>query len=114
MFQQRKIDDNTLVINPGRVLDNSNAHEMTRLINETQANGFKYIILDMSTLEFLSSAGVGVVLGTVGASRDAGGDIILCSLSDRILHILKILDLCDYLTIKQSEEEAQISCSVEG
>jgi anti-anti-sigma factor len=104
MFQQRKIDDNTLVINPGRVLDNSNAHEMTRLIN----------ILDMSTLEFLSSAGVGVVLGTVGASRDAGGDIILCSLSDRILHILKILDLCDYLTIKQSEEEAQISCSVEG
>jgi anti-sigma B factor antagonist len=114
MVQQRKIDESTIVINPGRALDNSNAHEMTRLINETQADGFKYIILEMSELEFLSSAGVGVILGTVGASREAGGDIILCGLSERILHVLKILDLCDYLTIKQSEKEAQLSCSVEG
>jgi anti-anti-sigma factor len=114
MFQQRKIDEHSIVINPGTKLDNSNAHEMTQAITEAQADGNKHIFLDMSDLEFLSSAGVGVILGTVGVSRDAGGDIILCNPSSRILHILEILDLCDYLTIKQGEEAAQASCSVEG
>jgi anti-anti-sigma factor len=114
MIQQRKIDEHTIVINPGRKLDNSNAHEITEVINKAQADGDKYIILDMSELEFLSSAGVGAILGTVGVTRDMGGDIILCNLSRRILHILEILDLCEYLTIRHSEEEARSYCSVEG
>jgi stage II sporulation protein AA (anti-sigma F factor antagonist) len=114
MIQQRTIDEHTTVINPGRKLDNSNAHEITEVINKAQTDGNRYIILDMSELEFLSSAGVGAILGTVGAARDMGGDIILCGLSQRIRHILEILDLCDYLTIRQSEDEARSYCSVEG
>jgi anti-anti-sigma factor len=114
MVSQRKLDDESVVINPGRFLDNSNSHEMTDAMVAAQANGYKYIILDMTDLEFLSSAGVGSILGSVGRLRERGGDIILCNVSDRVMHILSILDLSEYLTIKQDEQSAKESCIAKG
>jgi len=104
MISEKKLGTETIVLSPGRVLDNTNAHEMTEAICGAQGAGFKNIIIDMKELEFMSSAGVGSMLGTVEVSRDMGGDIVLCGPSEKIVHILEVLDLCDYLTIRSGEE----------
>jgi anti-anti-sigma factor len=114
MITRKNIDEESVVINPGKVMDNSNAHEVTKFITALQAEGCKNIVIDMSDLEFLSSAGVGSILGTVGRAREMGGDIILCNLSKRVLHILDVLDLCDYLTIEETEEAAREVCTTKG
>jgi stage II sporulation protein AA (anti-sigma F factor antagonist) len=108
------LTDEILVINPGRMLDNNNAHVMVETITSAQAKGYKFIIIDMSGLEFLSSAGVGSILGTVETSREMGGDVILCSLSGTILHVLEVLDLADFLTIRATEKEALTLCGIES
>jgi anti-anti-sigma factor len=95
-----------LVLDPGKSLDNTNAHQMVEAIASAQAGGYRHIIVDMTHLEFLSSAGVGAILGTVETSREHGGDIILSGASTNITHVLKVLDLVDYLTIVGSETEA--------
>jgi anti-sigma B factor antagonist len=100
------VNDNVIIIKPVRSLDNNNAHEMVDLITGLQEEGYKTIIIDMSELEFLSSAGVGSILGTIETSREAGGDIIICSVPESIFHILKILDLTDYLTISENQDKA--------
>jgi anti-anti-sigma factor len=107
MISEKTIDKNIIVINPGKVLDNNNAQEMTDTLSTAQNKGYRYIILDMRELEFLSSAGVGSLLGAVGISREGGGDIVLCNAPGKILHILEVLDLHDYFTIKSNEEEAK-------
>ena len=61
----KSINQSTTVINPGRQLDNSNAHEMLEAISAAQSGGYRFIIIDMSSLEFISSAGVGSILGSV-------------------------------------------------
>lgn len=104
MISEKRRGNDTVVLNPGRALDNTNAHEMTESICAAQDEGLKNILIDMSELEFLSSAGVGSILGTVEISRDMGGDVVLCGPSEKIVHILEVLDLCDYLTIKSSDE----------
>ena len=38
--------------------------------------------------------------------RDAGGDIILSNLTQPVQHVLSVLDLADYLTIKKSTQDA--------
>jgi anti-anti-sigma factor len=114
MFSQRNIDKESVLIDVGKLLDNNNAHEMSEAISGAQAAGKKYIILDISDLGFISSAGVGSILGAVGKSREMGGDIILCGVSEKILHILEVLDLCDYLTITSDEHTAVELCGVEG
>ena len=112
--EQKVLNDDTLMLNPGRVLDNNNAHEMVQAINKAQDDGYKYIIVDLAQLEFLSSAGVGSILGTIEASREVGGDIILCNLRPTILHVLEVLDLTDYLTVRNNTEEAVSACGAEA
>ncbi len=72
---------------------------MSSLLSQMLKGGIRYAIIDMKELELLSSAEVRSILGVLGGFRDAGGDIVLCNVSDRILHVLEILDLRDFLTI---------------
>jgi anti-sigma B factor antagonist len=112
MISQKKVDDNCFIIYPDKVLDNSNAHEMSEAITKVQAEGGKYIIVNLSGLEFISSAGVGSILGSVESSRGKGGDIVLCGASDKIRRIFEILDLCDFFTMVEDEEVARALCPV--
>ena len=100
------VNDDVIIVKPMKTLDNNNAHEMVNIITGAQEEGFKIIVLNMKDLEFLSSAGVGSILGTIETSRETGGDIILCNISESINHILQVLDLVDYLTIRENEEQA--------
>jgi len=105
-IEKKKISDDIISLNAGKTLDNNNAHLMVEAISEAQASGFQFIIIDMSNLEFLSSAGVGSILGTVEESRELGGDIILCNVSPTIMQVLDVLDLSDFLTIKADKTSA--------
>ena len=104
---QTILRDDALLIDPGTTLDNDNAHTLVSMITSAHSRGFKFIIIDMEKLEFLSSAGVGSVLGTVELFREQGGDIILCNLSENIQHVLEVLDLQEYLTLCATRQDAE-------
>jgi anti-anti-sigma factor len=114
MIARRQVGESVIVISPEKVLDNNNAHEMREAIVQAQSEGCKYVILNLSKLDFISSAGVGAILGSVETSRGMGGDIILCHASAKIRHIFEILDLCDFLTIVEDEEAALGLCPTGG
>jgi len=103
---QEPVNDMTVVFRPEQLLDNNNAYKMVEMITAAQAYGYRFIIIDMKQLEFISSAGVGSLLGTVGEFRNAGGDIVLCNVSENIMNILNVLDLADYFTIRSDQVEA--------
>jgi len=109
-FDHRVLHDDVLLINPGKTLDNGNAHEMVQALTDAQSNGFRFVIMDLATLEFLSSAGVGSLLGSVDLFREQGGDIILCNVPAAIMHILTVLDLTEFFTVRPNEQEAAIAC----
>lgn len=111
MITRKNIDDSRVVIDPGKVIDNNNAHELVSILFDLQEQGYKNIIINMAHLDFISSAGVGSIIGTMESFREDGGDIILCNLSEKIRHILRILDLEDYLTIVENEDLAVRQCS---
>jgi anti-sigma B factor antagonist len=105
-MEKNRINSETVLINLGTELDNNNAHEMIKILTEVNSEGYKKVILDMTNMEFLSSSGVGAILGMLETFREQNGDIILCNLSDKIYHILTVLDLQDYLTIRESVDTA--------
>ncbi len=103
---RRRISDDTCVIVARSALDNTNAHEMHRAIGDLLSKGFTHIIVDMSQLEFLASAGVGSIIGNVETAREAGGGIVLCNLSAAVRHVLDVLDLSAYLTVTDDVDAA--------
>lgn len=106
MISNKRIDDSAIEVNTGEVLDNSNAHEMADLLAQLQEEGTKHIFVNMAELEFLSSAGVGAILGSVETSREMGGDIILFNLSRNIRNVIEVLDLQDFFTIAVDRQNA--------
>ncbi|PWB68982.1 hypothetical protein C3F09_10785 [candidate division GN15 bacterium] len=109
-FVPTAVSDGTVLIELGRSLDNNNAEDLVRAITGAQAHGSKYIVLDCQRLEFISSAGVGAILGTIDASRDQGGDIVLCQVPETVAQVFRVLDLWDFLTILGARQEALAAC----
>lgn len=105
MITQEIVDETRIVLNPGAALDNDNAHEMADALSGARERGYRFIVIDMSALQFLSSAGIGSILGYVEMQRDDGGDIVLMNPSEKILHILEVLDLHEYLTVRGNNRE---------
>jgi anti-anti-sigma factor len=100
------INDFTLAVYPGERLDNNNAGEMVDIINQAHSDGYRFVIMDFESLNFISSAGVGAILGTIEIFRAADGDIIIFNVPPTIRHIFEVLDLIDYLTFRENEAKA--------
>jgi anti-sigma B factor antagonist len=98
--------DDTRIITTGTSLDNSNAEEFSSLLMNLYSLDVKHIIVEMTSLEFLSSAGIGAIVGTVELFRERGGDIVLSHVSDKIMKILQVLSLSNYVTISASTKDA--------
>jgi anti-anti-sigma factor len=110
MLERKRIDDRTVVISLGRVLDSSNAAEMSDALEASVSEHFRFMVLDMKELEVISSAGVGAIIGSLGELRAFGGDVILCNVTGMVRHIFEVLDLCDCLVMRPTEDEALSYC----
>ena len=95
-----------LVITPGKSLDNHNAPEMVSGLVSAQSAGVKFVIIDMTEVEFISSAGVGSMLGTVKMFKEVGGDLILCNVPSPVMQVLKVLDLDTFFTMRNTRADA--------
>ena len=105
-FRQTAIENGSILITTGTLLDNSNAHSLVSAITASHESGVSLVIIDMEKLEFISSAGVGAILGTIELFRERGGDVVLCGISPMIEHVLNTLDVLEYLTIKEDVQSA--------
>jgi anti-sigma B factor antagonist len=110
-ISETQVSDQVTTFTLARVLDNNNAESVVQAITAAQERGCRFLIFDCTNLEFLSSAGVGAILGTIEVSRSKGGDIVLCHVSDTIAHVLKVLDVLDFLTIRRTKAEALSMCN---
>jgi anti-sigma B factor antagonist len=111
-FVEQPVSSQVTSIVLGKMLDNNNADSVVQAIVGARDRGCKFVIIDCESLEFLSSAGVGAILGTIEAFRDQGGDILLCNVSETISHVFRVLDLLDFLTIHKSRHDALAYCNV--
>ncbi len=111
-INKHQLNDDCMIIEIGHLLDNENAENLSSLLTEIRSQGFGHVIVDMKNLEFISSAGVGAILGSVEIFREVRGDIVLCNARENIIHVLDVLDLKEYLTIRATDSDARQMCQI--
>lgn len=62
--------------------------------------GDKTVTADFSALDYISSAGIGVILATYKRLTDAGQSLRLVNMTDRIKNVFKFAGLDKILTIE--------------
>lgn len=93
----------------GRV-DGETAPEFERICHQAIAPGDRYLVLDFSSLDYISSAGLSSIL-SAGKVMDArSGRLVLCGLTKRMRQLFRFSGLDALFPIFESCEAALADC----
>jgi anti-sigma B factor antagonist len=89
-------------------LDAHTASEFERFLERVvRDEGKRQLVLDFHDLEYISSAGLGVLMGLIEEVRAIGGDMKLAALPEKIFHVLDLLGFPIVFQIFPSVKEAE-------
>jgi anti-sigma B factor antagonist len=92
-------ENNVFVIRAANVLDMGESDRMWTLMKTLADGGARYMVVDMEGLEFIDSAGIGVLINTAKVLRMNRGDIALMRVSPRIESIFSPIKLQRFIRI---------------
>ena len=98
MTIEKILDGNTAKIVIAGRLDTQTAPELEKVLDETFA-GLKELTFDMAGLEYISSAGLRVIL-KAQKTMNAQGSMKLTGVNDSIMEVFDITGFLDILTIE--------------
>ena len=86
-------------------LDTDTAPQLETRIDESFDSSVTTLILDMKDLEFLSSAGLGVIFMTMKELNNRQGKIMLINLQPQVQRVFEIIKALDGMNIFKGREE---------
>jgi anti-anti-sigma factor len=92
--------DEKLVVELAGELDMATAPELTETLSRLVEEGPNEIILDLSNLAFIDSAGIAVLITTQNQLMAQGRKLMLRSLKPNPLEVFKITGLLEFLNVE--------------
>ncbi len=101
-------DYNSVVfkVTVARNINVDNCKTMNVFLQTLIDGGGRKFIIDMSVLEFIDSAGLGIIINVAKILRTQKGDIICLSVSNRVLEIFDVINLQKFIKVFSDEKEA--------
>ncbi len=98
-------DGVTLVEVSGRI-DSMNANELGTALSNVIDEGAVRLVLDLSSVEYMSSAGLREMVNSLKKAKKATGDLRLAQPSDRVREVLEMAGLDTIFRIYPTSLEA--------
>lgn len=90
-------------------LDGHTAMKFDEYLHAITDAGFVHLIFVCEKLEYISSAGIGVLAGAIKRCRDGKGDLRLCSVVDKMRRVMQIIGLLSLVRTYENERGAVAS-----
>ncbi|MBI9088344.1 MAG: STAS domain-containing protein [Desulfobacterium sp.] len=87
-------------------LDSNTSDLLKEKLDQILENGTTQVVIDFEHLDYISSAGIRVILRTVKVLKRTQGNLVLCSLQDYVREVFEIAGFDGYLTIEQNLDRA--------
>jgi len=87
-------------------LDSNTSPEAQQAIDGILAGGGKKVVVDFSALDYISSAGLRVLLGAAKKLGGGGGALRLFGLNETVREVFQISGFSTILTVVATEEDA--------
>lgn len=79
-----------VIVKPQGGFDTNSAPEVEKVLTDHIERGEKKIVLDLSSIQYISSIGLRVILKTAMAMTRNGGRMALCGGNDQVLEVLRL------------------------
>ncbi len=107
---QRVEGDITVFVPDGRI-DTLAAEQLDEVLQAAFAEGKYKIVVDMSKVEYISSAGLRSLAAVLVKCRDEGGDMKLAALNERVTRVFKIIGFDLLMSVTDTPEAAMAQFS---
>lgn len=95
-----------LIVMPSARLDTQTSPEADQMISDAIAQGETRVLVDFAKTDYISSAGLRVLLKATKQLKQAGGAFGLCNASEPIREVLDISGFATIMTAYASLDEA--------
>ncbi len=101
----RDIDGTSVVRVQGR-LDTATAPSLETTCSELIGSGAKRVVIEMAQLEYLSSAGIRVVLAAAKRLQAGGGQLTVCGAKGIVLETLQVSGIPEIIPVCPTLDDA--------
>ncbi|MFZ7125069.1 MAG: STAS domain-containing protein [Desulfobacterales bacterium] len=102
---EKKHEDYSVFKLTGR-LDSNTSLGFEKKLFEAIENGTQHLILDFEGLDYISSAGLRVILKATKNLKNTQGSLVLCAMQDYVKEVFEISGFDSFLPIVPSVDEA--------
>jgi anti-sigma B factor antagonist len=102
----REVAHVTILDIEGRIVLGDEVGQLRDAVRNLLANGTKKIILNLAGVDYIDSTGVGELVGSFTTVRNAGGELKLLNLTQKVQDILYVTKLYTVFDIKEDEFSA--------
>lgn len=101
-----KIEGQVHIFSLSGRLDSNTSPKLEAVITQALENGTNGIVLDFENLEYISSAGLRVILKTTKNLKMKQGKLMLCAMQDYVREVFEIAGFDTFLPIAVDMDEA--------
>src|ERR1041385_8916802 len=106
-IRERRIEpDVTVVELAGKLSLGRESQKIETLVEDLGRRGALKTILDMSGVDYIDSAGIGLVALAAGKLREAGGRLVVVAGEGKVLSLLRMTQMDSIVTICPTPAEA--------
>lgn len=105
-FVQKSRENETVIVAVKGRIDAVAASDFEQQMSDLLAQGEKRIVLDMSELEFISSAGLRSILVMVKKLKGQDGGLALAAMTPTVLKVFKLSGFAAILPLSDTVESA--------
>lgn len=104
VYEQRRAD--TLILQPTGRLDSLTSQDLQTELSQRIGSGDTAILLDLKDLEYISSAGLRVLLLAGKELKAKNGQLSLCALKENVREVFEISGFISLFPVHSSVDEA--------
>ena len=100
------LNSDTAILNMRGFIDSTNASTLKKTIETFISKNYYNLIVNFEHINYVSSAGWGVLIGKIRKIREHKGDIILVGMDKSVFSIYELMELNQIFKYKTSVQEA--------
>jgi len=102
-IDSREVARVTILDVRGRIVLGDEIHTLRDAVRGLVAEGKKKIILNLADVDYIDSSGVGELVGCFTTVKNAGGELKLLNLSQKVQDVLHVTKLYTVFDVREDE-----------
>jgi anti-sigma B factor antagonist len=95
-----------ILVLSGELIDKNQAIDLIKSVDELLAAEKNKFVIDLSTLKYMNSSGLNVLIQLLTKTRTSGGDSVICNVSKKVNELLIITKLNTLFKVADTQEAA--------